>query len=436
MEKVITLLKLGIKYLHRYRRRYIFLLAALVFCFAVVTFITSTKDGMYDNVYYSAQMHYAGDIVAVGRNDQLPSLHNIGSEEIKEIINAAETTGINPKHIVLRTLFDRTGVVYYNGNAVVQKYIIGCDWEKEEHLFSKMDFTSPINFPLTDDGIILSDPVAKQLGAVVGDRIILEVDNKWNQKNTGHFIVKGIVQDLSIFGYYKVYVPRITLNRLLLIVDDDCSTIGFFFENRSAAEKNRSILHANLAEKMQMAPLVYDRDAMHAEAELPWSGMKIFLYTLPVYLSEISDLLEAMEIMTYFLYGMMLLIVFVSAAVTYRLILHERAKEMGIMRAIGFFGGDLRTVLWTEVVILGFISVIAGFLLALFLSAVASFLSFSWFPSFEIFLRNGKLTALYLPKTVILNIILTLLILVAAVIVPSFRASSKKLPSLLSGEIL
>jgi len=438
MEKIIILFKLGIKYLYRYRRRYIFLFAALVFCFAIVTFITSSKDGMYDNVYYSAQSHYAGDVVAVGYNPQIDMAHHMGGSEISALLDAVDASGINPGRIVYRTLFGNTGVIYFNGNAVVQKYIIGCDWEKEEHLFSKMDFISPLEYPVSDDEIILSAPVANQLGASVGDIIILEVDNRYSQKNTGRFIIKGIVRDNSIFGYFKVYISRFTLNRLLLFDDNDCSTIGFFFDNPSAAEKNRSSLYSFLTERTQTGPLVYDREGMESETTQPWSweGTKVFLYTMQVYLSEVTDLMEAMDLMTYLLYGMMLIIILVSAAVTYRLILHERAKEMGVMRAIGFYGSDLRMVLWTEVIILGFISIAAGFILSLFFSAAASFISFSWFPSFEIFLRNGKLTALYLPNTIIVNMIFTLLVLAAAVIIPSLRASGKNLPSLLSGEPL
>jgi len=438
MEKLSAFFKLGFKYLYRYRRRYGFLVAALVFCFAIVTFITSSKDRMYDNVYYSAQSHYAGDIVAIGYNEQIQNTHHLGEDEISVILDAVNMSGINPKYTVLRTLFGNTGIVYYNGNAVIQKYIIGCDWEKEEHLFSKMEFSSPVSFPVGDDGIIISDPVAKQLGAVVGDSIILEVDNRWYQKNTNQFIVKGIVQDTSIFGYYKVYVSRLSLNRLLLFNDNDCSTIGFFFDNPSEAEKKRSSLHEIMEGKIQLGPLVFNREGMVRETALPWTwhGTKVFLYTMPVYLSEISNLLEAMELMTYLLYGMMLIIIFVSASVTYRLILHERVKEMGVMRSIGFYGSDLRMVLWTEITILGLFSIAAGFILAIVFSIIGSFISFSWFPSFEIFLRNGRLTALYLPGTIILNIIITLLILAAAVILPSYRASAKKLPSLLSGEPL
>ena len=433
MEKITALFKLGIKYLYRYRRRYGFLLAALVFGFMVVTFITSAKDGMYDSVYYSAQSHYAGDIVAVGYDNQT-GIGHLGQNRISAVLEAADESGIAPKYTVLRTLFAESGTVYFNGNAVMQKYVVGCDWEAEAHLFSRMDFESPPEAVIGDDGIILSQPVARRLGAVMGDSVILETDTRWGQKNTGIFIVRGIVRDSSIFGYYKVYISRIALNRLSLFDDGDCSIVGFFLDSPSSAEQKRIRLQNVLSEKIQIGPLVYNRDELVAERNYNWD--KVFLYTMPVYLSEISDLLGAMNIITYFQYGMMLLIILVSAAVTYRLILHERAREMGVMRSIGFYGGDLRLVLWVEVITLGIISLLAGFFLAWFLSRAASLLSFSWFPSFEIFLKKGKLSVLYLPQTIIVNVALIFLVLAAAAVFPSFRASRKKLTALLSGEPL
>jgi ABC-type antimicrobial peptide transport system permease subunit len=133
---------------------------------------------------------------------------------------------------------------------------------------------------------------------------------------------------------------------------------------------------------------------------------------------------------------MMLLIIFVSAAVTYRLILHDRTRELGVMRALGFYGSDLRLVLWAEIFAVGIISLIAGFLFALILNWLVSFLSFSWFPSFEIFMKNGKLEALYLPKTMLVNAASLFLVLFAMALFPSFLASKKNLPGLLSGEPL
>jgi len=437
MERYFAIFRLGLGYLYRYRRRYYFLMAALTFGFAIVTFITSEKDGMYDSVYYSAQSHYAGDIVAIGY-ESLPSGnfgHRLGQKEIAAILKAADLSGINPRHIVFQTIFG-SGIVHFNGAALQLKNLRGCDWENEAHLFSKMIFDEQPEPLAGDDGIILSVPAARQLGIKMGDRIILEIETHWGQKNTGIFIVKGLVHDTSIFGYYKAYISRVGLNRLILYNDDDCSSVGFFLDNPAAAGQKRIRLQKTLPEFLQTGPLVYDRDGLARERDRPWEGTRVFLYTLPVYLSEISNLLDAMNIIAYFIYGMMLIIIMVSASVTYRLILHERSREMGIMRVIGFYGSDMRIVLWTEIMVLGLISLGAGFLLARILGWIASLLSFSWFPGFEIFLKGGRLMAMYLPGTILLNVASMFLILILLALFPSFRVCRKNLSGLLSGEPL
>jgi len=139
---------------------------------------------------------------------------------------------------------------------------------------------------------------------------------------------------------------------------------------------------------------------------------------------------------TYCIYGLILLIILVSATVTYRLILHERVREIGIMGTIGFSGSDLRRVLWTEVTILGFFSLIFGLLLVFIISQMVSFLSFSSFPGFEIFVKNGKLAPLYLPVTFLINGLFVFVILFMSVIFPAFIVSRRKLPNLLSGEAI
>ena len=436
MGKSVALCRLGLKYLWRYRRRYGFLFLALVFGFGIVTFITSVKDGMYDSVYYSAQYHYAGDIVAAGYDSTSVAAAHMGPGEMAAILQAAGEAALAVRHTVKRTQFGERGLIYFNGTAVRLKYMLGVDWEGEAHLFEKMVFEGAAELPAGDDGIIISAPVARKLGARLGDSVILEMETRWGQKNTGVFVIRGIARDASIFGYYKVYVSRLTLNRLMEYGADDCSFIGFFLENPNTAERGRSRLQEILAGRIQTAPLVRNRVELNWETNQYWEGIKIYLYTLPVFLSDIADLLGAMNSVTYFLYGMMLVIIMVSAVVTYRLILHERTREMGIMRAIGFYGGDLRLVLWTEVFALTLVSLFAGFVLAKGLNQLLSLMSFSWFPSFEIFMKDGKLLALYLPKTMALNVVSVFLALFAAVLVPVFRSSRKPLPGLLSGEAL
>jgi ABC-type antimicrobial peptide transport system permease subunit len=267
----------------------------------------------------------------------------------------------------------------------------------------------------------------------VGDSLVLEVDTRWGQKNTGVFIVGGIVEDSTIFGYYKVFVDRVTLNRLLLIDDEDCSMAGIFIKDRRDVEKKRILLQGELENRIQTGPIVYDRDELSRAGGVPFEGIRVFLLTIPVYLSEVADLLGALNIVTYFLYVMMLIIMMVSALVTYRLILRERRRELGTMRAIGFYGADIRFVLMLETLGLALVSLVAGVFMALVLQWAVTFIPFSWFPSFEIFLDDGKLRTLYLPGTVLVNVLAVFISLFLAALAPVFRSSREPLPGMLSG---
>ena len=437
MNRFLSFFKLGVKYLYRYKKRYYFLLAALVFGFGTIGFVTSTKDGMYNNVYFAAQSHYAGDIVAVA--DYSPRrgtlIHRMGINEINAIMEAAELAGINPQYTVIRTITWRDAVLHFNGFTASLRNLIGSDWESEAHLFANKNFYEAPVSDIGDDGIILSLAVAESLGIRMGDMLILELNTMYGQRNTGQFIVRGIVDDTSLFGYFKAYISRLSHNRLLLFEDDDASSVGFFLYNTDTAEKDRLHLHEYMVPLLQTGHLFYDREGMENRSRNnPWEGVRVFLYTMPVYLSEIAFFLDALNIISYIVYIMMLIAVFVSSLVTYRLILHERTREMGVMRTIGFFGQDLSLVLWSEIMVLGLVSMLFGFILTLFFNFCASFISFSWLPGFDIFLRNGKLSPLYLRETVLTNIILLFIVLFLLVLAPSIRVSLKKLPALLSGE--
>jgi ABC-type lipoprotein release transport system permease subunit len=432
--KFLTLVVLSVKYLIRYRRRYFFLFLALSLGFSIVTLMTGIKDRMYANVYKSAQDHYAGDIIAVGYDSAVPRFFHLTAEVKAELYRALETVPIKNPQAVERTHFPQDGVLYFNGGAVRLKYIIGVDWDNEAAYFDSLKYRERLDVPEDrGDVIYLSAPVASQLQVRAGDSLILEVNTRWGQKNTGVFIVGGIVEDSTIFGYYKAYIDRVTLNRLLLINDEDCSIVGVFIKDRRDVEKSRILFQRVLQDRIQTGPVVHDRDELDIAIAEPYQDVKVFLITLSVYLSEVADLLGAMNIITYFLYAMMLLIMMVSALVTYRLILHERRRELGTMRAIGFYGADIRFILMLETFGLALVSLAAGVLLVLLFQWLVTFIPFTWFPSFEIFLENGTLKTLYVPRTVAVNILAICVSLFVAAMAPVYQSSREPLPNMLSG---
>ena len=426
--RIIRLSILSYRYFKLHYKKYLFLLIALSFGFGVITTLTSIRAGMEENLYVTSQSHYAGDIVILG--DGKKYIKRIKDPfAIDDLINAAD---INAESVIHRTQLGRS-TLYFNGIAVKQKYVIGVDWDDEASYFNNLEYQDVGESLFQPGSIIISSPVAEQLNVKLGDQILLEVSTTKKQVNTGSFVVSGIVQDRSLFGYFKCYLDRKELNRLILFKEDECSNIGIYLSDSVSTDAAVNSIHNVFTQSIKTAPLISDRNELEKERSKSWKGTKFFILPLSVYLSEVSDLLLAIELISYFLYVMMLLIIIVSVLVTLRLLLHQREKEIGTMRAIAFMQSEIVLMLLLETLILFLLSVIIGFALARLAIWGASFMSFESIPSFEIFMKNGKLTAVYSLRTFLINCGIVLISLLPAVIWPVYNASRQPLAVVLSG---
>jgi ABC-type lipoprotein release transport system permease subunit len=429
---MLLLFSLSCKYLLRYRRRYLFLALALGIGFCIVTVIVTQKDGMVESVYQTAQSHYAGDIVFEGIDKNSGRKSHMDFGTASAVVKAVDDSGISYTRIVKRTILTSYEKLYYNGASLDLKYTVGIDGDNERDYLASLKWRDGVYDEPGPDTIYISAPIAARLGAVRGDSLILEVLTCYDQKNTGTLIIGGIIEDSSLFGFYKIYVSRKTLNNLVRFEEEDATHVGVFLSQKNRVEGAREAVYDRLKTMVNVSDLPHDRDSWATEKEESWDGIRIFPLTVEVYLSEVSQILQALNLLTYFLYVVMLLIILVSAIVTYRLILHERIRELGTMRAIGFKGRSIRIILVLETLMLATVSIIAGIIVSLLVNSALSCLSFDWIPSFEIFMRNGRLAARYAPASLALNAFAVYSMLIMAVWFPAFAASRQSLPDMLS----
>jgi ABC-type lipoprotein release transport system permease subunit len=422
---------ISFKYLKRYRRRYAFLFSALAIGFCIISVISSQKDGIEENVYLQAQTHYAGDVIVSGKDRDSHTSDHIDIPAMEKVLNAIDSLPYEVERVVTRTTSVRDITLFYSGESVYMKYIVGLDYENEIQYFNSIDWIGNVHNSLTDDTIYISSPIADKLKASVGDSVTVQCATRYRRKNTLSFIVGGIIHDTSIFGFYKVYVSRESLNYLLEFEPGEGSVMGVFLKKRSHINAAQTALYTALKDEIST-------EAPETRAETnrgfngDWSGIRLFVLTTDAYLSDVAQLIETLSVVAMLLYTLMLLIIFVSAAVTYRLILHERTRELGTMRALGFKNVDIRDVLMLESVYLVTLAIIAGFILAVAVNFVLGFLSFSWVPSAEMFMRHGRLFPLYLLPTIAKNAIAVYLILLIAVYFPALSVTKQSLPRMLS----
>ena len=431
---VLRSLQFATRYLLRYSRRYVFLLLALGFGFGVITVMTSLREGMSRNVAQAAQNHYSGHLFVLGFDKQADTMGVVDDDRL--IMESVEASGIRPDRIVRRTVSHLKGILFFQGTAVRHKDIFGIDFDEESELFASLDYASGSFDPqMPDDGVIISAPVAEELRARVGDRVTIQAPTRNRQINTGFFTVTATVNDKSIFGYYKAYVKRTALNRLLGLEDHSYSSLGLYFDDRPRMREREDALYAELTKRLQTSPPIRQKEDLTFYLSQEWQGVRYFTFPLAVYVSQVADLLSAMTLVSYVLYVMIMLIVLAGALVTYSLIIHERTTEIGTMRALGMHHHELYLLLLLEALVLFLIAAAFGVLLAVGVNTILSLFSYDWIPGFEIFLRGGVLKPHYSVTTITLNFLVFAALLLPLVTFRAGAAARVRIADALSGDV-
>jgi putative ABC transport system permease protein len=420
------------KFLRTHFRRHVFIVAILAFSFAVVMTATTTTAGMEENVFHAGENHYGGHVFLFGYDRPIFRIRPVAS-----LLRTIDSLHMKPTKIALRTLSYDNGILHFAGRKMRLKYVFGMDWESEKAGFRDQAFADR-SFPETlgANGIIISAPIAADLHARRGDGVILELATKDGQKNTGTFIVRGIIDDKSVFGYFKCYVDRKRLNALVGFDPGDCSWIGLYFAKHDAATlaKKATRLYAALRGKYPVLPPAVTREEFAKVFDQSADKLSYPVFTLFAYISQVSDLLVAVEVVMYFLFVTMIIIAIASMSVSMRLMLHERAREIGTLRVMGLGVMDIHVVLLMEAAMAFLLSLCLGLALSFIFNWVLSLFSYDRIPGFEIFLRQGKLSALYAPGTFFINTAVFLAATLPAAWLAIRRISSARLISVLSGE--
>jgi putative ABC transport system permease protein len=210
------------------------------------------------------------------------------------------------------------------------------------------------------------------------------------------------------------------LNELIGFGADEYSSLGLYLPNGD--DFVSPIIRDYLSNLDPETSLIGDKDEYNRERSGSWAGYRLFVIPLSVYISEVDDLVQAMRIGSYVVFIMIAIIVMVSVMVTYNLIIAERRKEVGTLRAMGFHKADILGLFLFEGLFLWLFALVGGGGLSVLLSYAISRISFDWIPGFSLFLENGRLLGLYRLESLAGNAVLLAVILVPALGIPVAKA--------------
>jgi len=414
----------SLKNLFLQRKRYALMGLAIALGFMLITVLTGLSYGALETIKTKAARYFSGHIIVYGFENTGMSIDN--PDSYIDVINKSK--------LPLRTVSPRT--IYYgeevrlffSGNYVHLLRLIGSDFDTEGKELSKLSFREgSVEGMLGDDGkngIIVSSETARLLGCRLGDDIIIHLILEGGQNNIANMVVKGIFEETNIFGY-AAYMNRSDLNILMnkdagwateiaVYAKEGVNTVG-------VAEKIR----LKLAETKDVFPTIKTRNDFRKFRSGNRGNDKevAAVLTVNAQLEQLKSLLDAFVACTYFVLIIFLVIVMIGILNTYRVIIYERTREIGTMRAIGLQASDVKCLFLYEAAALAIISSIFGFILGLVTFHLVGLFDLSRVTAAGMFTEHGRLQYYVGVKIVLLNMLFMLVAVVIAAWGPARQAS-------------
>jgi putative ABC transport system permease protein len=132
------------------------------------------------------------------------------------------------------------------------------------------------------------------------------------------------------------------------------------------------------------------------------------------FIPALNQVLSVVHIITTIILVVILLIVMIGISNTYRMVLYERIREIGTMRALGMTGKDTGAVFTTEALILSLGGAVAGFILGVIGMWIFCLFRFDT-TTMSFFLRNGHASFVLSPASIIGQYILMIVLTILAV---------------------
>lgn len=419
----MVLAKIAFKNLSRQKRRTFLLGGAIAFGIMVLTLVNALAGGMLERFVENIAQLVSGHIF-ISASEKLPSGRVV--EVIRDdgpILKALDKAQI-PYTSLSRRSEAQASLIFGQNSAFLQ--LSGVDWNEEKDMEKKLALIDGrLDRMAGSRGIALGQSVAKKLNAQLLDTIIVQIETVTGQQNVGELQVEAIFQDPSMMGSVFSYIDRDYMNQLIDLKPGEYNNLGLTLKNMGEVE-----IHAvNFYEALKAQEVkLFDRmsglqDFQKVQRETYWEGSKVVLFTINDILSFMKNIFVGLQFGIAVVVLVLFLVIMVGIVNTYRMIVFERTREIGTMRALGMQRSQVRGLFLLEATFLSLGGVLAGFVLGYAVAAVLSLIDLSKVPGLEFFLRNGHFALAFDLITILVTTILVTILTRFAAGFPARRAA-------------
>ncbi len=269
---------------------------------------------------------------------------------------------------------------------------------------------------------------AKQLElapTILGEEVLVQLDTIHGQKNVAAFRIKGVF-DAQMD--YAAYVDRETLNAYAEMPAGSFNMTAVMLNSISGLDQKTMAIHALMKDTYDLVPYakIMGRNTGTVIGDIKkagFEGQKTIITNLNNELGSIVGILNGIQAGCFVLFIIVLMVVMVGLVNTFRIVVYERTKEIGTMRAVGTQRSQIRNLFVLEAGFLGFAGTIPGTLLGLVVLNVITLFRLDSMAEMALFLVNGHLQYTLSLGMLISSIVTVIVFTLLAALIPARRAA-------------
>ena len=432
-----NLLRIAFRNTGRQKKRTLLLAGAIAFGVVVVTLLNGFTGGASRNIERVLTDLIGGHVYVSGTQlTESRLIVNVirdwegGSSSLAYVVAEVEgqIADLNRRSRTLGTLIF--------GSKQTNQFLDGVDWHGEASFFPSLSLTAG-SLPGPDDrnALILPEAAAERLRVEVGDQVLVRVATITGQQNVGELVLAATIEDSGITAFSSAFVRLDYMGELIGTGAGEFQVLNLYLRDPRQSDRVAEILRARLP----TAPEEEQEEVSGqppgtpgalgagvnrlADDEEPWEGTRYEITTLDDILDQVSDLFGVLDIVSLVVFLILLTITMVGVVNTFRMVLLERIREIGTMRAVGMQGRSVRGIFLMEAGFIGLIGALIGLLLAGIAMLILGQFTLDTDSPLQFFLNDGRITFAVPPLSIAANVAILLALSLLAALIPARRAA-------------
>ena len=429
----------------RHKKRTVLLAGAIAFGVLVVTVLNGFTGGVSRNIERALTDLIGGHVYLSGTEltesrlivnvirDAADAAGSAGGGSALAAAVAAVEGQIAELNRRSRTL----GTLIF-GSKQVNQIIEGVDWVGEPGFLPSLSLTGgALPGPEARNALILPVSAARRLRVAVGDQVLARVATVTGQQNVGEFVLAATIEESGMTAFSSAFVRLDYLAELIGTGAGEFQLLHLYLHDPRQADRVAEVLRARLptAPEVERAqddaggpprgtPGAFGGGVSRLAAdEQPWDGTRYEITTIDDVMAQASDLFRVLDIVSLVVFLILLTITMVGVVNTFRMVLLERIREIGTMRAVGMQRGAVRAIFLMEAGFIGLLGALAGLVLAAAAMLILSRFTLDTDSPLQFFLDAGRLTFAVPPRSVAVNMAILLALSLLAAFIPARRAA-------------